>query len=276
MLAINPVPPKINHVTSGGHLQVKKGSPVRLECSASGNPMPNITWTRKNNLLPNGMLKKFSFFDNFSATHPEPYKDSFRPLRWTTFRAPDTNTPERFVLSPFPSTIHFPLFVVARKMEFLVFAQSPCMNHTHNTIIVWNKVCSGFAMAWRVFLCLAQSVTSSELEKPRTHNECLTTAIWCFPPSKASFHLHLPHGWKVIWRGEKHLGQTPEKSIESSPILRLRGAARPECNWRLTRIGIRSSEYLLYLPRHSSDEVHNENLKTIFAPPHPRSLSSTT
>jgi len=48
------VPPKILHVTSGGHLQVKKGSPVRLECNASGNPIPNITWTRKNNVLPNG------------------------------------------------------------------------------------------------------------------------------------------------------------------------------------------------------------------------------
>uniref|UniRef100_A0A1B0CS53 Ig-like domain-containing protein n=3 Tax=Lutzomyia longipalpis TaxID=7200 RepID=A0A1B0CS53_LUTLO len=47
------VPPVIHHVTSGGSLQVKKGMPVYLECFASGNPVPNITWTRKNNVLPN-------------------------------------------------------------------------------------------------------------------------------------------------------------------------------------------------------------------------------
>lgn len=33
---------------------MKKGSSVRLECKASGNPVPKITWSRKNNLLPGG------------------------------------------------------------------------------------------------------------------------------------------------------------------------------------------------------------------------------
>lgn len=58
------VPPRIHFVTSGGHLQVKKGAPVRLDCNASGNPNPNITWTRKNNILPNGkfILRSCFFF----------------------------------------------------------------------------------------------------------------------------------------------------------------------------------------------------------------------
>ncbi|CAG9824387.1 unnamed protein product [Phaedon cochleariae] len=49
------VPPRIHYVTSNGRVEVKKGSSVRLECKASGNPTPKVTWSRKNNLLPDGV-----------------------------------------------------------------------------------------------------------------------------------------------------------------------------------------------------------------------------
>ncbi|KAJ3629199.1 hypothetical protein MTP99_013607 [Tenebrio molitor] len=48
------VPPRIHYVTSNGRVEVKKGSTVKLECRASGNPVPKITWSRKNNVLPSG------------------------------------------------------------------------------------------------------------------------------------------------------------------------------------------------------------------------------
>lgn len=54
MLKYFPVPPRIHYVSSNGRVEVKKGTSVRLECKASGNPVPKITWSRRNNLLPGG------------------------------------------------------------------------------------------------------------------------------------------------------------------------------------------------------------------------------
>nr|CAD7424179.1 unnamed protein product [Timema monikensis] len=41
------IPPRIHVVSSNGNVEVKKGSTVTLECKASGNPVPTITWSRK-------------------------------------------------------------------------------------------------------------------------------------------------------------------------------------------------------------------------------------
>lgn len=47
----------------------KSGNVVRLECRASGNPAPNITWTRRNNLMPAGTTFESHFFD-YQIVHP--------------------------------------------------------------------------------------------------------------------------------------------------------------------------------------------------------------
>ncbi|XP_066908891.1 opioid-binding protein/cell adhesion molecule homolog [Halyomorpha halys] len=49
------VPPVIERITSGGLVEVKKGTTIVLECKTSGIPPPTITWTRKNNLVVAGV-----------------------------------------------------------------------------------------------------------------------------------------------------------------------------------------------------------------------------
>ncbi|KAK7604002.1 hypothetical protein V9T40_004275 [Parthenolecanium corni] len=53
-ILIRIVPPRIQRSKSGEIVEVRKGEPVTLDCSASGNPTPNITWARKNDVLPQG------------------------------------------------------------------------------------------------------------------------------------------------------------------------------------------------------------------------------
>lgn len=48
------VPPRIHYTTSNGMVEAKKGDSVHLECKSSGNPVPKITWSRRNNVLPGG------------------------------------------------------------------------------------------------------------------------------------------------------------------------------------------------------------------------------
>lgn len=48
------VPPSVSPQPSDGKFVVRKGSTITLECEAKGNPTPEITWQRANNLLPSG------------------------------------------------------------------------------------------------------------------------------------------------------------------------------------------------------------------------------
>lgn len=51
---IFPVPPRIHYLSHAGPLEVLQGATVKMECRASGNPVPSVAWTRKNNVLPSG------------------------------------------------------------------------------------------------------------------------------------------------------------------------------------------------------------------------------
>lgn len=47
LIVVFAVPSRIKSVTSGGNIDTKKDSTIKLNCEADGNPVPNITWTRK-------------------------------------------------------------------------------------------------------------------------------------------------------------------------------------------------------------------------------------
>lgn len=48
------VPPRIHYVSHKEPIEVLQGASVGMECKASGNPVPTVAWTRKNNVLPSG------------------------------------------------------------------------------------------------------------------------------------------------------------------------------------------------------------------------------
>lgn len=41
------VPPTVQSAVPKGQLTTRRGGTVTLTCTASGNPMPNILWTKK-------------------------------------------------------------------------------------------------------------------------------------------------------------------------------------------------------------------------------------
>ncbi|XP_050292731.1 opioid-binding protein/cell adhesion molecule-like [Anthonomus grandis grandis] len=48
------VPARIHFVSHVGTVEVSQGQMVKMECRASGNPVPKVSWTRKNNNMPSG------------------------------------------------------------------------------------------------------------------------------------------------------------------------------------------------------------------------------
>merc|ERR1712008_339370 len=54
------VPPRVKPRPEDGNIVVKKGTEVTLECSASGNPVPEIAWNRENDHLPEGHKPSFT------------------------------------------------------------------------------------------------------------------------------------------------------------------------------------------------------------------------
>ena len=46
-MMFSSVPPRVESTPSDGRLVVRKGTTITLECRGTGNPTPNITWTRE-------------------------------------------------------------------------------------------------------------------------------------------------------------------------------------------------------------------------------------
>ncbi|XP_066907483.1 lachesin isoform X2 [Halyomorpha halys] len=55
------VPPTIRTSPASGQLTARNAGTVTLECKASGNPVPSVLWSRKDNNLPSGEKTKEGF-----------------------------------------------------------------------------------------------------------------------------------------------------------------------------------------------------------------------
>ncbi|KAK9883141.1 hypothetical protein WA026_001339 [Henosepilachna vigintioctopunctata] len=100
------VPPRIHFVSNGGPVEVLQGATVKMECRASGNPVPTVSWTRKNDALPSGeksvlgLSLVLQHVDRHSAGTYQCTADNgvgqpdFRQIQLTVFYGPEVD-PER-------------------------------------------------------------------------------------------------------------------------------------------------------------------------------------